>query len=117
MTMPHLENCRHIGDGWCLSCVREMYYEMEKQAMPDSARHVGENRRKVKFCRMTVEVSVCVEWPEGVPFSEDTCREIAAGAVAQRWDRDVGPVGKIVWAKCSSDCTDEDVTIDEVFDM
>ncbi len=24
MTMPHLENCRHMEDGWCLSCVKEL---------------------------------------------------------------------------------------------
>ena len=32
------------------------------------ARGVGESRRKVKLVTMSVEVSVCVEWPEGVPF-------------------------------------------------
>ena len=22
MTMPHLINCAHIGDGWCIECVK-----------------------------------------------------------------------------------------------
>jgi len=25
MTMPHLMNCPHSGDGWCLKCVQEEY--------------------------------------------------------------------------------------------
>lgn len=29
MTMPHLMNCLHSDDGWCLSCVKEMHQELE----------------------------------------------------------------------------------------
>jgi len=25
MTMPHLMNCSHISDGWCLDCVKSEY--------------------------------------------------------------------------------------------
>lgn len=25
MTMPHLMNCEHIVDGWCLSCVKSLW--------------------------------------------------------------------------------------------
>lgn len=24
MTMPHLMNCRHSEEGWCLNCVKEI---------------------------------------------------------------------------------------------
>lgn len=24
MTMPHLMNCSHSGDGWCLACVKNL---------------------------------------------------------------------------------------------
>ena len=24
MTMPHLMNCSHLGEGWCLDCVSEL---------------------------------------------------------------------------------------------
>lgn len=27
MTMPHLMNCPHSEDGWCLSCVKEFWEE------------------------------------------------------------------------------------------
>ena len=27
MTMPHLMNCPHSEDGWCLSCVKELWDE------------------------------------------------------------------------------------------
>lgn len=30
MTMPHLENCLHHPDGWCLDCVKDQHEEMEK---------------------------------------------------------------------------------------
>lgn len=25
MTMPHMTNCEHQGDGWCLECVRLLF--------------------------------------------------------------------------------------------
>ena len=25
MTMPHLMNCNHQDEGWCLDCVKEMH--------------------------------------------------------------------------------------------
>jgi len=30
MTMPHLMNCSHSDDGWCLDCVKELHDEKEK---------------------------------------------------------------------------------------
>ena len=27
MTMPHLMNCPHSEDGWCLNCVKELWEE------------------------------------------------------------------------------------------
>lgn len=85
--------------------------------MPDSARGVGEYRRKVKLVTMTVEVSVCVEWPEGIEFSEETCRDIALSTVCQSRGRDVGPPGMTVVAECSSYCREEDVRVEEVIDL
>ncbi len=29
MTMPHLSNCEHQGDGWCLVCVKELFAKNE----------------------------------------------------------------------------------------
>lgn len=29
MTMPHLMNCDHICNGWCLECVNEMHKELD----------------------------------------------------------------------------------------
>jgi hypothetical protein len=28
--MPHLMNCPHSEDGWCLDCVREQWEELDK---------------------------------------------------------------------------------------
>ena len=30
MTMPHLMNCDHSVDGWCLDCVKELHDEKER---------------------------------------------------------------------------------------
>lgn len=30
MTMPHLMNCSHQGEGWCLDCVKQLQQEVEK---------------------------------------------------------------------------------------
>jgi hypothetical protein len=29
MTMPHLSNCPHDGNGWCLNCVNKLWKEKE----------------------------------------------------------------------------------------
>ncbi len=29
MTMPHLMNCNHSDDGWCLDCVKELHDKYE----------------------------------------------------------------------------------------
>jgi hypothetical protein len=33
MTMPHLSNCVHQGDGWCLDCVKILWEKNEKLEM------------------------------------------------------------------------------------
>ncbi len=30
MTIPHLMNCQHQGEGWCLACVKELWEEKER---------------------------------------------------------------------------------------
>lgn len=35
--MPHLMNCMHSEDGWCLDCVKEMHDESERLHREDSA--------------------------------------------------------------------------------
>ena len=32
--MPHLMNCPHIGDGWCLSCVSELQMKQNIETDP-----------------------------------------------------------------------------------
>ena len=34
MTMPHLMNCSHDSDGWCLDCVKKLWDE--KQAIAEA---------------------------------------------------------------------------------
>ena len=30
MTMPHLMNCEHMPDGWCLHCVGQLHKDAER---------------------------------------------------------------------------------------
>lgn len=32
MTMPHLMNCDHSSDGWCLDCVKELWDDRRELA-------------------------------------------------------------------------------------
>lgn len=49
MTMPHLMNCPHQGDGWCLACVREMRDELKRkdQQLVDYQRALDSRRDHV----------------------------------------------------------------------
>lgn len=42
MTMPHLMNCPHSSDGWCLECVKEMHDEFESCSITALLDAVGE---------------------------------------------------------------------------
>lgn len=78
---------------------------------------IGEDRKKTKRIVMQVTATVTVEWSAGVLFDRDKCLEIGAAAIDQRWSRDVGRPGSIVWAECYGECTDQDVEIIEVSDL
>ena len=47
MTMPHLMNCGHSPDSWCLDCVREMHDELE-EAQAEIERLSAENLALLK---------------------------------------------------------------------
>lgn len=49
MTMPHLMNCQHSPDGWCLDCVKEMYdeHELEIAGLWDIVNHYKEICAKI----------------------------------------------------------------------
>lgn len=61
---------------------------------------------------LQAEVTVTVEWPDGVPFDEDKCKSIAACGMGQLWHRDVGRPGNAI-AMCVSECSTDDVEIIE----
>lgn len=42
MTMPHLMNCPHSCDSWCLDCVKELYDDFTVQ--------VSQMREVLKSC-------------------------------------------------------------------
>lgn len=49
MTMPHLMNCPHMDDGWCLNCVGAQHVEIERLKnhsviLAETARRVEQER-------------------------------------------------------------------------
>lgn len=39
MTMPHLMNCPHSDEGWCLDCVKKLHDEKESKKVEKSDDH------------------------------------------------------------------------------
>jgi hypothetical protein len=56
MTMPHLENCNHSEEGWCLDCVKKQSDELDYAEIVN-AKVNRENellRQALKSCRKAV---------------------------------------------------------------
>ena len=51
MTMPHLMNCSHSEDGWCLACVKELNDEAEDYA---NRAHAAEDALRSIACFLSV---------------------------------------------------------------
>lgn len=76
MTMPHLQNCSHDEDGWCLDCVKELWEEKEvwraKAETANFQRSLAESARKVDTWPawkrdLLGDVSPCMSCGEDVP--------------------------------------------------
>ena len=73
----------------------------------------GEHRKTIRTICMEVTLDVVINWPDGIPYSDERCKEIATGVAPQRYEVDVGPSGKIVWANVFTDCSEAAVEIIE----
>ncbi len=53
MTMPHLENCLHDENGWCLDCVKLLHDDMELCQVINAKVNAENNalRTALKTCR------------------------------------------------------------------
>ena len=71
MTMPHLMNCRHDENGWCLHCVKAMHDENE------------ELRAALKACRayMFSQGMTTRRFAEACGISPSQLSEWTAGAI------------------------------------
>jgi hypothetical protein len=74
----------------------------------------GETRKTALVVTVEFPVSVRVEWPEGIPFSNEDAIDAAMGMVSRKRGRNVGPIGKIVWAWMYGEVQDEDAEVTEV---
>jgi len=50
MTMPHLMNCVHSPDGWCLSCVKRMHERIEDLELLTTEQGIEIKRLRGKKC-------------------------------------------------------------------
>lgn len=47
MTMPHLQNCSHSKDGWCLNCVKELWEYHNNPFLGKSAQEIENEIRAI----------------------------------------------------------------------
>jgi hypothetical protein len=72
---------------------------------------VGETRPTAR--RFTVEfpVTVTIEWPVEVPYSDEDVIDVALCMVSSSSETNIGPPGTIVWAKCYAEVDENDALI------
>lgn len=74
---------------------------------------VGETRPTARQVTVEFPVSVTIDWPEGIPYSDADAIDVAQCVVSQTCERDVGATGKIVWAKCYAEINGDDAEVTE----
>ena len=62
---------------------------------------------------VTMQVTVTVEYPDRLELDNETIVTAAMGSLSQNYEIDVGPLGKIVWAKCFSEVHEEDCEVSD----
>lgn len=91
MTMPHLMNCRHSEDGWCLACVKEQYEEL-RIAIEEAARY----EYCLQACTQRLEQVLPIAKVKAIGLLEVPCGiDVLTTAIARvkellaEWRRDV----------------------------
>jgi Flp pilus assembly protein TadG len=62
---------------------------------------------------VTMQVTVTVEYPDQLALDDETIITAAMSSLSQSYETDVGPMGKIVWAKCFSEVHEEDCEVSD----
>lgn len=62
---------------------------------------------------VTMQVTVTVEYPDRLELDNETIVTAAMGSLSPNYEIDVGPLGKIVWAKCFSEVHEEDCEVSD----
>ena len=62
---------------------------------------------------VTMQVTITVEYPDRLELDNETIVTAAMGSLSQNYEIDVGPLGKIVWAKCFSEVHEEDCEVSD----
>ena len=62
---------------------------------------------------VTMQVTVKIDYPDKLKLDNETIVTAAMGSLRQNYEIDVGPLGKIVWAKCFSEVHEEDCEVSD----
>ena len=62
---------------------------------------------------VTMQVTVTVEYPDRLRLNDEAVISAAMGSLSQNYETNVGPLGKIVWAKCFSEVHEEDCEVSD----
>lgn len=74
---------------------------------------IGEHRESSRLVVVEFPVTVTIDWPDGIEYTDEKAKDVATCVVSQRCDRDVGGIGKIVWAKCYAEVSDDEAEVIE----
>lgn len=80
MTMPHMMNCAHSEDGWCLSCVANMPLDQRVLTMCD-VQTVSEAMRERELNKLRADLAT-------VTAERDRLALLQQEAIANEIDRD-----------------------------
>ena len=62
---------------------------------------------------VTMQVTVTLEYPDDLCLDDEAVITAAMSSLSQNYETDVGPLGKIVWAKCFSEVHQEDCEVSD----
>jgi len=62
---------------------------------------------------VTMQVTVTVEYPDLLQLDDEALITTAMKSLTEFYETNVGPLGKVVWAKCFSEVHEEDCEVSD----
>jgi hypothetical protein len=66
--IPHLMNCQHTGEGWCLACVKAQYEELNQRLIDRTSVYMDSKAKDV--ARINALESLLAQMAEAMEHNE-----------------------------------------------